>query len=39
VRVLDTVVTLPPNVLVGFTGATGAKTDQHAVRNVTITRA
>ena len=36
-QVLDTAVTLPLNALVGFTGATGALTDIHTVRAVTIT--
>jgi Bacterial lectin len=35
--VLDTAVALPPNALVGFTGGTGASTDTHTVRAVTIT--
>jgi hypothetical protein len=36
-QVLDTVVALPSNALVGFTGGTGALTDIHTVRVVTIT--
>jgi hypothetical protein len=36
-QVLNTAVTLPPNALVGFTGSTGASTDTHTVRAVTIT--
>jgi hypothetical protein len=34
--VLDVPVTLPANVIPGFTGATGGLTDIHAVRNVII---
>ncbi|MFN8036326.1 MAG: choice-of-anchor D domain-containing protein [Acidimicrobiia bacterium] len=34
---LDAAVTLPPGVMVGFTGGTGGLTDQHAVTNVAIT--
>jgi Bacterial lectin len=33
---IDVAVTLPPNVIVGFTAATGGKTDQHTARNVVI---
>ncbi|MFD0515017.1 hypothetical protein ACFQ0Q_40935 [Streptomyces aureus] len=36
-QVIDTAVTLPPNVLVGFAGATGALTDKHTVGGVSIT--
>ncbi len=39
VTAIDTALTLPPNVLVGFTAGTGGSTDRHAVRNVTITTA
>lgn len=35
--VLTTAVTLPVNAIVGFTGSTGASTDIHLVRAVTIT--
>ncbi|GAA1979854.1 choice-of-anchor D domain-containing protein [Kitasatospora viridis] len=35
-QVIDTPVTLPPNLLVGFSGGTGGATDVHTVRNVTI---
>lgn len=35
-QVLDTAVSLPPNVLVGFTGATGGATDVHTVNGVSI---
>ncbi|MFF8602437.1 choice-of-anchor D domain-containing protein [Streptomyces sp. NPDC015232] len=35
-RVIDVAVTLPPNVLVGFSGATGGRTDRHAVSGVRI---
>ncbi|MFE9428498.1 choice-of-anchor D domain-containing protein [Kitasatospora sp. NPDC006697] len=34
--VLDTPVALPPTLLVGFSAGTGAATDVHTVRNVTI---
>jgi hypothetical protein len=34
---LDTVVSLPPSLLVGFSGATGGATDTHAVSGVSIT--
>jgi hypothetical protein len=37
VQVLDTVVTLPANALVGFSGATGGATDVHAVSGINIT--
>jgi hypothetical protein len=30
-------VTLPPEVLVGFTGGSGGLTDRHAVANIQIT--
>jgi hypothetical protein len=36
-RYLSTAVTLPPNVLLGFTGATGGGTDQHTVKSAKIT--
>lgn len=36
-QVIDAVVTLPKNVLVGFSGATGGRTDQHTIRGVKIT--
>lgn len=36
-QVIDAVVTLPKNVLIGFSGATGGRTDQHTVRGVKIT--
>jgi Bacterial lectin/Abnormal spindle-like microcephaly-assoc'd, ASPM-SPD-2-Hydin/Cep192 domain 4/PQQ-like domain len=36
-RYLSTAVTLPPNVLLGFTGATGGQTDLHTVKSATIT--
>jgi len=36
-QVLQTPVTMPPNTLIGFTGADGAITDRHAVSNVSIT--
>ncbi|MFH8733531.1 MULTISPECIES: choice-of-anchor D domain-containing protein [unclassified Streptomyces] len=36
-QVIDTAVTLPPNVLVGFAGATGGLTDKHTVGGVSIT--
>ena len=36
VTYLSTFVTLPANVLVGFTGGTGGLTDSHAVSNVSI---
>jgi hypothetical protein len=36
-QVLDTTVTVPQNVLVGLTAATGAAYEQHAVSNVTVT--
>jgi hypothetical protein len=35
-RVLSLPVTLPPQVLVGFTGANGGLTDRHAVSNVSM---
>lgn len=35
-QVIDTAVTLPQNVLVGFSGATGGATDNHTVRGVQI---
>ncbi|MGF1425835.1 choice-of-anchor D domain-containing protein [Kitasatospora sp. LaBMicrA B282] len=35
-QVIDTPVTLPPNLLIGFSGGTGGATDVHTVRNVTI---
>jgi hypothetical protein len=35
-RALDAAVTLPPEVFVGFTGATGGISDRHAVSNVQI---
>ncbi|WP_370114303.1 choice-of-anchor D domain-containing protein [Streptacidiphilus sp. MAP12-33] len=35
-QVLSVSVPVPPNVLVGFTGATGSLTDNHAVSGVTI---
>jgi hypothetical protein len=35
-RALSAAVTLPPRVLVGFTGANGGLTDRHAVSNVSI---
>ncbi|WP_370099181.1 choice-of-anchor D domain-containing protein [Streptacidiphilus sp. MAP12-20] len=35
-QVINVAVTLPPNVRVGFTGATGGLTDVHAVSGVTI---
>ncbi|MFI8521121.1 choice-of-anchor D domain-containing protein [Streptomyces sp. NPDC085481] len=35
-RVIDVAVALPQNVLVGFSGATGGSTDQHAVAGVRI---
>jgi hypothetical protein len=35
-QVISVAVPVPPNVLVGFTGATGARTDNHAVSGVTI---
>ncbi|MEV6329021.1 choice-of-anchor D domain-containing protein [Streptomyces sp. NPDC051909] len=35
-RVIDVAVTLPKNVLVGFSGATGGRTDRHAVSGVRI---
>jgi hypothetical protein len=35
-EVLETAATLPPQVLVGFSGATGGITDRHAVSNVSI---
>lgn len=34
--VIDVAVSLPPNVIAGFTAATGRVTDQHAVRDVVI---
>jgi hypothetical protein len=37
VQVLDTAVSLPPNTLVGFAGATGGATDVHAVSGINIT--
>ena len=36
VQVLSQAVTLPPNVLVGFSGGTGGLFDLHAVSNVSI---
>ncbi|MFD7323037.1 choice-of-anchor D domain-containing protein [Streptomyces sp. NPDC059875] len=36
-QVIDIAVTLPKNVLVGFSGATGARTDNHTVRGVKVT--
>ncbi|MEY9836471.1 hypothetical protein ABH941_001691 [Streptacidiphilus sp. EB103A] len=36
-QVMSVAVPVPPNVLVGFTGGTGARTDKHAVSGVTIT--
>ncbi|GAA4633021.1 hypothetical protein GCM10023196_068900 [Actinoallomurus vinaceus] len=36
-QVLDVAVTLPPKVLVGFTGAVGGSTDTHAVLNPHVT--
>ena len=36
ITVLQTQVTLPPNVLIGFTGGTGGLTDVHSVSNVNI---
>jgi hypothetical protein len=36
VNVIDVAVTLPANVIAGFTAATGGKTDQHLVRSVVI---
>jgi hypothetical protein len=36
-QVLDQTVTVPQNVLVGFTAATGAAYEQHAVSNVAVT--
>ena len=36
-QVIDTAVTLPPNLLVGFSGATGGATDNHTVSAVKIT--
>jgi hypothetical protein len=36
-QVLDATVPVPQNVLVGFTAATGAAYEQHAVANVTVT--
>ncbi|MGW4160791.1 choice-of-anchor D domain-containing protein [Streptomyces sp. NPDC004788] len=35
-RVIDVAVTLPKNVLVGFSGATGGRTDRHTVTGVRI---
>ncbi|KUN86206.1 choice-of-anchor D domain-containing protein [Streptomyces griseoruber] len=35
-QVIDRAVTLPPNVLVGFSGATGTRTDTHTVTGVRI---
>jgi hypothetical protein len=35
-QVLSTVVTLPPKVLLGFTGGTGSVTDIHKVANVSV---
>jgi hypothetical protein len=35
--VVSAAVSLPPNVLVGFTGSTGGLTDRHAVDNIAIT--
>ncbi|MEU7016042.1 choice-of-anchor D domain-containing protein [Streptomyces sp. NPDC046385] len=35
-RVIDVAVTLPKNVLVGFSGTTGGRTDRHAVTGVRI---
>ena len=37
IQVLDAAVTLPPKVLVAFTGGTGALTDTHTVTGPTIT--
>jgi hypothetical protein len=39
VTYLSSVVTLPPSVLVGFTGGCGGLTDRHAVSNVSISTA
>jgi hypothetical protein len=39
VSMLNQAVTLPPNVLIGFSGGTGGNTDVHAVANVVITTA
>lgn len=36
-RVITTSITLPPTVLVGFTGSTGGLTDRHVVSNVSVT--
>ncbi|MFJ8106191.1 choice-of-anchor D domain-containing protein [Streptomyces sp. NPDC096132] len=36
VQVIDKAVTLPPNVLVGFSGATGGRTDTHTVTGIRV---
>ncbi|MER7951611.1 hypothetical protein ABTY59_29860 [Streptomyces sp. NPDC096079] len=35
-QVIDVAVALPPNVRIGFSGATGGLTDRHAVTGVRI---
>jgi hypothetical protein len=36
VQVINVAVTLPPSVLIGFSGGTGGSTDVHTISNTTI---